>query len=184
MSMRSPHRRALIAASLFVLVLVAGACSDNTDVGSGVGDVKGSGSGKLSLGAETTTTTAAVATTAAPPPTTAKPAATTAPPTTAPPTTVAPTTTAPQDTSFKISINGDNTTSSQFDPSNAAVAVGTVVKFINNDSVPRSIVANDGSFRSPEIAPGSSWSYKAAKPGVFDYQDGTRPYAVGRLEVR
>src|SRR3954470_4547061 len=108
MSIRSPHRRALLAASLFVLVLVAGACSDNTDVGTGVDDVKSSGSGKLSLGAETTSTTA-VATTAAPAPTTtAKPAATTAPPTTVPPTTVAPTTTAPQDTSFKISINGDN----------------------------------------------------------------------------
>jgi plastocyanin len=98
---------------------------------------------------------------------------------------VATTTTAPAaDNSFVITINGDNSTAPQFDPPAAAVAVGSVVKFVNADSKEHSVVDQKSAFRSPPIPPGGSWKYKAVTPGEYNYQDGTRPYAVGRLEVR
>lgn len=173
-----PKFRLRILVLLLLVALVSAACGDNAEVGEGV-DTEGGGSGNLSIGEETTTTAApaiTVPTTQAPPPTTA------APTTTARPTTT--TTTAPKDTGFPIEINGDNSNKPQFDPPSAAVAVGTVVRFINNDTEDRSVVAQSGAFRSPVIPPGGSWSYKATQPGEYNYQDGTRPYAVGRLEVR
>lgn len=84
---------------------------------------------------------------------------------------------------FAIDIYGDNTGQPQFNPSPVRVYVGTVVVFTNNDNVARSVVADGGAFNSGPIAPGKSWSYTASSAGTFDYHDGTRPYAVGTLQV-
>jgi plastocyanin len=103
------------------------------------------------------------------------------------PTTAAPrvATTQPpvQQQSFEIDINGDNSGTTQFDPSAARVFVGTTVKFVNKDTVARGVESDTGAFVSGTIAPGASWSYKAASAGQFNYHDSTRPYAVGSLEV-
>ena len=84
---------------------------------------------------------------------------------------------------FEISIHSDSAGDSQFDPSVARVAQHTRVRWVNRDSVPRSVVAGDGTFDSGMIPPGGSYAYVASVSGSFDYTDGTRPYAVGRLEV-
>lgn len=106
----------------------------------------------------------------------------TAAPTTAPPTTAAPTTTVRQAPVTEIAINSDGG-SSQFDPSQAAAFVGGIFRWTNKDSVPRSVEADDGSFRSPMLAPGETFEFKAAKTGTVNYHDGTRPYAVGAIQV-
>jgi plastocyanin len=106
-------------------------------------------------------------------PTTAKATATTVPPTTA--------TTAPQAT-LEIAIRSDSA-ESKFDPENAAVYVGSIVRWVNKDSVARSIQADGGQFRSPMIPPGGKFEYKATKEGTYNYTDGTRPYAIGILQV-
>lgn len=100
-------------------------------------------------------------------------------------TTAAPrvTTTVPSQQSFEVDINGDNSGTTQFDPSAARVYAGTTVKFVNKDSVARSVEADSGAFNSGPIAPGGTWNYKASAVGQFNYHDGTRPYAVGSLEV-
>lgn len=88
------------------------------------------------------------------------------------------------DKSFIITINGDKSgAASQFDPSQASVYVGAVVKWVNKDSVARSVVAQNGLFRSPPIPPGGNFVYQATKAGDYAYQDGTRPYANGFLRV-
>ena len=167
-----------------VLALVAlvglGACSEDNEVGSGVTvDRTGDGGSGLRLGE--TTTTAAPAT----PETTAAPA-TTAPPATAAPTTAPQraTTTQPPAQAFVIGIYGDSSGKRQFEPSQSGVRRGTVVRFVNNDSVPRSVEATNGEFASGPIAPGAAWEYTATTPGTYDYQDGTRPYATGQLVVQ
>jgi plastocyanin len=106
-------------------------------------------------------------------PTTAKATATTAPPTTA--------TTVPQ-AMLEIAIRSDNA-DTKFDPENAAVYVGSIVRWVNKDTVARSVQADNGQFRSPMIAPGATFEYRATKEGTYNYTDGTRPYAIGILQV-
>ncbi len=127
------------------------------------------GGGKAGVGQATTTA----------PPTTQAPVVTTAPPTTAAPVT---TTTARQAPVTEIAINSDGG-ASQFDPSQAAAFVGGIFRWTNKDSVPRSVEADDGSFRSPMLAPGESFDLKASRAGTVNYHDGTRPYAVAAIQA-
>ena len=170
----------LLASALFA------ACGGDNKVGDDkLLDFKEEAQGRLGA----TTTTVPVETTVAPSGSGGKAGlgATTAPPTTAAPTTTAApvvtTTTERKVATFEIAINGDNAGTTQFDPSSSRVFAGTLVKFTNKDAEPRSVEADDGSFQSPSIAPGESWTYNATKTGTFNFHDGTRPYAVGRLEV-
>jgi plastocyanin len=168
----------LLAAAVAV-VLAAGA--------SGCGDEKGVGDerlldievqeGKNRLGETTTTVAPVTTTTSAPAPgkngaassttTTARPASTT---TTVPP--------------FDITVSGDRAGTGQFEPRIVVVYSGTTIRWVNKDTVPRSVEADGGEFASPLIPPGQSWTYKAVSPGTINYHDGTRPYAVGTLEIR
>lgn len=178
------RRRLAILAVLFSLLGLAG-CSEDNKVGTGVKVEKGAG-GANRLGATTTTEAAAAAaeTTAAPAATTAKPSAAPTTAATAPPTTAAPATTAaPQAQAFVIEIYGDGSGRKQFEPPQAGVRLGTVVRWVNKDTSPRSVESQDAGFQSPPIAPGESWDYKTDTKGTFNYQDGTRPYAVGVLQV-
>lgn len=163
---------------VLLFVLVAAACGKENKVGDeSLLNFKDQAQ-KERLG-ETTTTVAAASTTA--PPTTAAAAnkgalrntTTTAAP-------AATTTTAVN--AFDIAINSDQG-GSQFAPVSAQVYVNTLVRWTNKDTVARSVEADDGSFRSPSIAPGAAWTYRPTKTGRFNYHDGTRPYAVASLEV-
>jgi plastocyanin len=172
-------RAAGLALGLGLALALAG-CGDSTKVGGDLAAKKGApGAGACRLGECTTTTAPAVTTTTAraqATTTTARPAVTT--------TAVksAPTTTRPAGP-FVITIQGDNASGGQLTPSEATVPKGTLVRWTNADSVPRSIEAENGSFTSPELAPGASWEYRPASPGTFEYHDGTRPYAVATLHV-
>jgi plastocyanin len=173
------RRAALVLAVLSLMVL--GACSEDNEVGSGVKVDKNAAGGNNRLGGTTTTAAPAATTTAAPTATTAPKTATTAPKAA---TTTAPTaTTAPAATAFEITINGDSSGKKQFEPPQAGVRLGTVVRWVNRDSVDRVVESQEAGFQSPTIPPGGSWEYKTEAKGTFNYQDGTRPYAVGVLQV-
>lgn len=114
------------------------------------------------------------------PATTAAPSATTAARQT---TTTARTATTVAHSTETVTINNDNAASA-FDPAELKVAVGTTITWVNHDTVARSVKSDDEkTFVSPPIPPGGSWSYPAATAGQFNYHDGTRPYAIGSLEV-
>jgi len=152
-----------------LLVVLAAACGEDNRVGSGVDLNIADQAQEVRLG-ETTTTVA--------PETSPSERAALGETTT----TQAPTTTA-QPVTLAIAINSDGGTSTQFEPSAARVYVGSLVEWVNTDDVPRSVVADDGSFDSGPIAPGGTWRFNATVVGQFPYSDGTRPYAVGTLEV-
>ena len=178
------HLAPFIAAA----VLLFAACGEDNKVGEGVDLGIQNEVEQERLGARTTTTAAAQETTVPTAPQKASVGATTAPPTTQPPTTAPPqtappTTAAPERVAIEISINGDNSGTTQFEPSQTRVFVGSLVKWTNADSVARSVEADDGSFKSGLLEPGQSFTYRAEKVGRFNYTDGTRPYAVGALEV-
>jgi hypothetical protein len=165
-----------------ILLVVLAACGEDNKVGEGVDLGVKSQVEQERLGARTTTTT---------PPETAPPSqekasvgATTAPPTTPPPPpTAPPTTQAPEKVAIEIGINGDSSGTTQFEPSQSRVFAGSLVKWTNKDSVARSVEADDGAFNSGMLEPGQSFTYRADTIGRFNYTDGTRPYAVGALEV-
>lgn len=167
--------------TLVVLVfgLLLGACSSDNKVGEDV---------DLSIGNQVEQERLGQVTTTVAPPTTAagvggnagaigRATTTTAPK-------AVPTTEAPKAQFFEIGINGDNSGTSQFAPSAVAVGKGVTVRWTNRDSVARSVEADDGTFSSGLIQPGGTFLWKADKAGAFNYTDGTRPYAVGRIEVR
>jgi plastocyanin len=172
-----------LATVVAVLALVA--CSDSSKVGEGLEVKQGAEGANCRLGectttTSTTSTTLATTTTTRPggPPAAARPTTTTT--TTAPPTT---TTTAPRQATFVIKIQSDTASGGQFLPRVATVRVGTLVRWTNTDTSPRSVEADEGQFASPPIPPGGSYDYRAEAGGSFNYHDGTRPYAVGTLQV-
>jgi plastocyanin len=162
-----------------VLVLVLGAfagCSKKNAVGSGVKvDDKGGQGGFLGQTSTTaainTTSTAAVNTT-----TTKKATVTTQ---------RATTTTAAAAPTLVIKIQSSTASGGAFDPA-AGVTVprGALVRWQNNDSQARSVIADDNSFASPSIAPGAFFDYTVTRPGRVSYHDGTRPFAVGSFDVQ
>jgi len=169
-------RRRLVAVALAVTALAAVGCSEDTAVGEGVNlNIKDKAEG-LRLG-ETTTTTAAPEEQEEQGGRAALGDTTT---TTVPATT---TTVAAREVALQIAINSDTSGSTQFVPSAARVFAGSLVEFVNTDSVPRSVVADNGAFDSGMIPPGGTWRYDATQPGAYNYHDGTRPYAVGTIEV-
>jgi len=167
----------LLLAAVLASVALAG-CADDSKVGSGV-DLSFEEQVNQNRLGQTTTTTGVVAEDAAPGEQLAVGQRTT---TTPPPTTAPPTTEAPAPPTLEVGIYGDEA-GTQFHPSVAKVYVGSFVKWTNLDSRGRSVVADAGEFESPELAPGESFTYTATKTGAFNYHDGSRPYAVGRLEV-
>ena len=180
----------------FLLVALAGAglagCGEDNKVGDErLLDFKEQAQERLG---ETTTTAAAPTTTTAPSggatnpgsnQNTPKPTVattTTTRPSRAPAAVATTTTVARQQQEARLEIN-INSDAPFLDPEYARVYVGSMVRWVNKDSVPRAVKADTGQFVSPMIPPGGSFDYKAITVGLFDYTDDTRPYAKAVLEV-
>ncbi len=73
-----------------------------------------------------------------------------------------------------------------FDPSSITVKVGTTVTWRNNGQQVHDIHARDGSFDSPLLNPGNTFTFTFTKPGLYRYYciphegDGM----IGQVEVR
>ena len=158
-------------ALLLVVLAMAGAagCGDDNKVGDKrLLDFKEQAQNRLG---ETTTTAAAPTTTTAPVTATTRagagsntPRATS--PTTAPtrsPAAATPTTATtapkPQVATLEILINGDTSGQPPVEPQYARVYVGSIVRWVNRDTIARSVKADSGQFVSPAIPPGGSYDY-------------------------
>ena len=67
-------------------------------------------------------------------------------------------------TTIQITKNG-------FTPSSITVSSGDTVVWHNADTKTHQVVADNGTFASPALAAGASWSYTANKSGSFTYRD-------------
>jgi plastocyanin len=170
---RRTPRRFLLAALAVVATLAA--CSNSSKVGGDLSAKGGTNTSSCRLGECTTSTAPAVTSTTAKATTTTRAPVTTRPPASS-------TTTTAKKGPFVIKIQNDGV-GYQFEPRLAGVFVGTTVRWTNTDSVPRSVEGDNDEFKSPMIAPGASFDYVATVKGNFNYHDGTRPYAVGTLQV-
>jgi len=70
-------------------------------------------------------------------------------------------------------------------PSELTVKAGTTVTFENQDEMPggHTIVADDGSFESPGLAKGQTWSHTFDAPGKYGYSIKQHPSAKGSVSV-
>lgn len=82
-----------------------------------------------------------------------------------------------------VLIKSDSQQPPLMSPQSVTIKPGTIVKWTNRDTVPRGVEATGGAFKSPPIAPGASWSYTFTVPGSYSYQDSTRPYVTGQVQV-
>jgi plastocyanin len=74
----------------------------------------------------------------------------------------------------------------RLEPAEITIAAGTTVTFHNEDQMPggHSIVADDGSFKSPGLAKDQSWSHKFEKAGTYSYSIEEHPSARGKVIVK
>ncbi|MGH9011793.1 MAG: hypothetical protein ACRDYF_18390 [Acidimicrobiia bacterium] len=181
-------RRAMILLLAGLGLVTSAACGSDNKVGDeSLLNFKEQANNRLG---ETTTTTAAPTTTTAQgvvTPTT-KPKAggaatsTTVKAGTAATVTTATTAPAAVQTIREIYIYGDDA-AQPLDPQIQTAYTGSIIRFINKDTVERAVRADSGQFASPMIKPGGSWDYTANTVGTFAYGDDTRPYVKGELRV-
>jgi hypothetical protein len=77
----------------------------------------------------------------------------------------------------------DDNAPAPIEPQYARQFVGSVVRWINKDSVVRGVKATTTRFPCESIPPGGSCDFKPTAAGLFDYGDSTRPYVNATLEV-
>jgi amicyanin len=64
------------------------------------------------------------------------------------------------------------------------VASGTTVTWTNNDDIPHTVRAVDGSFHSKAMDTSDSYSFTFTKPGVYSYFCTLHPKMVGKVIVK
>lgn len=69
-----------------------------------------------------------------------------------------------------------------FQPATLTVAPGTIVTWINQDSVAHTVAI--GGTESPRLNTGDSWSYAFDTAGIFDYICGLHPSMKGQVVVQ
>ncbi|MCL5987210.1 MAG: cupredoxin domain-containing protein [Actinobacteria bacterium] len=72
----------------------------------------------------------------------------------------------------------------KFDPANAEVKTGTVITFINNDSVTHHVKAEAEAFESGDLEPGQKWTTVISNPGEYPYSCSLHPEMNGVITVK
>jgi len=84
--------------------------------------------------------------------------------------------TAPADTSVRMA-------GSRFEPATLTVAVGDTVRWFNDDALPHTVSATDGSWESGNLAPGQAFERRFDTVGSYAYLCRYHPGMVGTIEV-
>jgi plastocyanin len=70
-----------------------------------------------------------------------------------------------------------------FDPPVVTIHAGSAVVWTNEDPTPHSVVDKGGTFKSPKLTKGATFSQTFAQPGMFDYVCGFHPSMKGQVVV-
>jgi plastocyanin len=74
-------------------------------------------------------------------------------------------------------------TSAGFQPSTIAIQTGQSVKWVNKSSANQQVLADDASFASLVLTPGSSYSHTFSTAGTYGYRNGLQPSQKGTVVV-
>lgn len=74
-------------------------------------------------------------------------------------------------------------TKTGFSPSSVRINFGDTVKWTNSDTTNHQVVADNGSFASPILKPGASYSFTFKAAGRFPYHDAIHPSLKGVVRV-
>jgi plastocyanin len=82
-------------------------------------------------------------------------------------------------------VSGDhiNIDSFAFVPAALTVHAGSTVTWTNHDEEPHTVAANDGSFHSPGMGTGGTFSHTFSAAGTFDYVCSIHPMMHGTVVV-
>jgi plastocyanin len=88
-------------------------------------------------------------------------------------------------TSPAIPVSGDqvNIENFAFVPATLTVHAGSTVTWTNHDEEPHTVAASDGSFHSPGMGTGATFSHAFAAAGTFDYVCSIHPMMHGTVVV-
>src|SRR5205085_9194254 len=70
-----------------------------------------------------------------------------------------------------------------FLPTTAKINTGDTVKWVNADTQNHQVVSNNGSFVSPILGPGHSYSHRFNAAGTYRYHDGLNAAVTGTVMV-
>ncbi len=70
-----------------------------------------------------------------------------------------------------------------FNPGTVTVPAGTKIEWENNDDIPHSIVATNGTFHSAALDTEDKFSFTFSQAGAFEYFCGLHPHMVGKIVV-
>src|SRR3989442_6209799 len=73
---------------------------------------------------------------------------------------------------------------SGFVPANVTINQDDTVTWTNADTIDHQVVANGGSFVSPILNPGQTYTHTFGGGGTFHYHDGLHPTLKGTVTVR
>jgi plastocyanin len=71
----------------------------------------------------------------------------------------------------------------QFKPAKTTIKVGETVIWSNNDERDHTVIADDGSFKSPNIKSGETFQFTFTKAGKFPYHCTYHPRMKGEIVV-
>src|SRR6188472_2495379 len=74
-------------------------------------------------------------------------------------------------------------TATAFTPTSRTIATTDSIKWTNNDTKNHQVVANNGSFVSPTIGPGKSYTHTFNTAGTYRYHDALHPALTGKIVV-
>ena len=70
-----------------------------------------------------------------------------------------------------------------FDPATITVKRGTVITWINNDSVPHKVISDSPAFESGDILQGDTYSFTFSTAGTYAYHCQIHPSMTGTVVV-
>jgi plastocyanin len=84
-----------------------------------------------------------------------------------------------------VPVSGDqvNIDGFAFVPATLAVHAGSTVTWTNHDEEPHTVAASDGTFHSPGMGTGATFSHTFAATGTFDYVCSIHPMMHGTVVV-